>query len=224
MPLILSLKKAAAAGISLRFIHVPLGEGLPLALRCWMLTADADGTLGLSSVYSQGCMADEAAGTLLASQPKPASAAGEAYLAAAADRLHAWWAGDGSALNDADKLFSKQLPGTDFEKSVWAAARRVQPGSCASYGDIAGVIGVPRGAQAVGNALRRNPVLLMTPCHRVLPASALEAAKRAKRLGGAPYETVGGFSGAMTGPLTDLKRHMLMWEAERFGSAEPALF
>lgn len=88
----------------------------------------------------------------------------------------------------------------------------------------AGVIGVPRGAQAVGNALRRNPVLLMTPCHRVLPASALEAAKRAKRLGGAPYETVGGFSGAMTGPLTDLKRHMLMWEAERFGSAEPALF
>ena len=93
-----------------------------------------------------------------------------------------------------------------------------------SYGDIAGVIGVPRGAQAVGNALRRNPVLLMTPCHRVLPASALEAAKRAKRLGGAPYETVGGFSGAMTGPLTDLKRHMLMWEAERFGSAEPALF
>ena len=99
-----------------------------------------------------------------------------------------------------------------------------RPGSCASYGDIAGVIGVPRGAQAVGNALRRNPVLLMTPCHRVLPASALEAAKRAKRLGGAPYETVGGFSGAMTGPLTDLKRHMLMWEAERFGSAEPALF
>lgn len=86
------------------------------------------------------------------------------------------------------------------------------------------VSGRPRGAQAVGNALRRNPVLLMTPCHRVLPASALEAAKRAKRLGGAPYETVGGFSGAMTGPLTDLKRHMLMWEAERFGSAEPALF
>lgn len=107
MPLILSLKKAAAAGISLRFIHVPLGEGLPLALRCWMLTADADGILGLSSVYSQGCMADEAAGTLLASRPTPASAAGEAYLAAAADRLHAWWAGDGSALNDADKLFSK---------------------------------------------------------------------------------------------------------------------
>lgn len=31
MPLILSLKKAAAAGISLRFIQVPLGEGLPLA-------------------------------------------------------------------------------------------------------------------------------------------------------------------------------------------------
>ena len=100
----------------------------------------------------------------------------------------------------------------------------MQPGSCASYGDIAGVIGVPRGAQAVGNALRRNPVLLMTPCHRVLPASALEAAKRAKRLGGKPYEAVGGFSGAMTGPLTDLKRHMLVWEAERFGSAEPALF
>lgn len=150
MPLILSLKKAAAVGISLRFIRVPFGEGLPLALRCWMLTADADGILGLSSVYSQGCMADEAAGTLLASQPTPASAAGESYLAAAVDRLHAWWAGDGSALNDADKLFSKQLPGTDFEKSVWAAARRVQPGSCASYGDIAGVIGVPRGLRLSG--------------------------------------------------------------------------
>lgn len=69
MPLILSLKKAAAAGISLRFIRVPFGDGLPLALRCWMLTADADGILGLSSVYSQGCMADEAAGTLFLSEP-----------------------------------------------------------------------------------------------------------------------------------------------------------
>ena len=125
-------------------------------------------------------------------------------MAAAADRLHAWWAGDGSALNDADKLF-KQLPGTDFERvSGRGREAGLKPGSCA-YGDIAGVIGVPRGAQAVGNALRRNPVLLMTPCHRVLPASALEAAKRAKRLGGKPYEAVGGFSGAMTGPLTDLK-------------------
>lgn len=116
------------------------------------------------------------------------------------------------------------FPNSSQARTLKRVSGRPRGGSCASYGDIAGVIGVPRGAQAVGNALRRNPVLLMTPCHRVLPASALEAAKRAKRLGGAPYETVGGFSGAMTGPLTDLKRHMLMWEAERFGSAEPALF
>lgn len=49
MPLILSLKKAAAAGISLRFIRVPFGDGLPLALRCWC----SPRTLTAFSVFRQ---------------------------------------------------------------------------------------------------------------------------------------------------------------------------
>jgi methylated-DNA-[protein]-cysteine S-methyltransferase len=60
--------------------------------------------------------------------------------------------------------------GSDFERSVWEAARRIPCGEVRSYGDIAREIGAPQGAQAVGAALGRNPVPIIVPCHRVLAA------------------------------------------------------
>jgi methylated-DNA-[protein]-cysteine S-methyltransferase len=58
--------------------------------------------------------------------------------------------------------------GSDFERKVWDAARRIPCGEVRSYGDIAREIGEPRAAQAVGIALGRNPVPIIVPCHRVL--------------------------------------------------------
>lgn len=62
------------------------------------------------------------------------------------------------------------LHGSDFERSVWDAARRIPRGEVRSYGDIAREIGAPQAAQAVGVALGRNPVPIIVPCHRVLAA------------------------------------------------------
>jgi methylated-DNA-[protein]-cysteine S-methyltransferase len=60
--------------------------------------------------------------------------------------------------------------GSDLERSVWEAARRIPRGEVRSYGEIARAIGLPKAAQAVGVALGRNPVPIIVPCHRVLAA------------------------------------------------------
>lgn len=45
-----------------------------------------------------------------------------------------------------------------------------------SYGDLAAKAGLPRAARAAGTAMRRNPMPLLVPCHRVVPANARAAA------------------------------------------------
>ncbi len=62
-------------------------------------------------------------------------------------------------------------PATAFQRAVFAATAAVPFGTTVSYGDLATRIGRPRGAQAVGQALARNPCLLLVPCHRVVPAA-----------------------------------------------------
>ena len=55
-----------------------------------------------------------------------------------------------------------------FQRRVLAAARRIPAGRVVSYGDLARRIGQPRAGRAVGQALRRNPVPIVIPCHRVV--------------------------------------------------------
>ena len=57
-----------------------------------------------------------------------------------------------------------------FHQRVYEVARRLPPGATLPYGDIAGGLGAPRPARAVGQALGRNPVAMIVPCHRVLAA------------------------------------------------------
>ena len=58
--------------------------------------------------------------------------------------------------------------GTPFQKAVWAAVRRIPYGTTATYGQIAGMIGHPRAARAVGRANGANPLPIVIPCHRVV--------------------------------------------------------
>lgn len=74
------------------------------------------------------------------------------------------------------------------------AARRIPPGSTATYGDLAAAIGRPRAARAVGSAMSNNPFTLIVPCHRVVPKS-----------GG-----IGSYGAG--GPL--MKARLLRWEQE----------
>jgi methylated-DNA-[protein]-cysteine S-methyltransferase len=55
-----------------------------------------------------------------------------------------------------------------FHRRVYDAARAVGWGETASYGDLAREIGAPGEAREVGQALARNPIPLIIPCHRIL--------------------------------------------------------
>ena len=61
--------------------------------------------------------------------------------------------------------------GSDFEIRVWETLLKLPFGKATTYSDIAGHIGRPTAARAVGTAVGRNPVSFVIPCHRVLGKS-----------------------------------------------------
>ncbi len=62
---------------------------------------------------------------------------------------------------------------TPFERRVYEATRAIPFGKVATYGQIAKVIGRPRSQRAVGNALGKNPIGIVIPCHRVVGFDSL---------------------------------------------------
>ena len=63
----------------------------------------------------------------------------------------------------------KHLEGmTDFEKDVLMATFEIPSGRVSTYKRIAEKIGGPRAYRAVGNALHKNPLAPVIPCHRVI--------------------------------------------------------
>jgi len=87
------------------------------------------------------------------------------------------------------------LAGTEFQKSVWSALRKISLGRTKSYGEIAEQIGKPKAVRAVGGACGANPIPVLVPCHRVLAAN----------------KKLGGFSGGL-----DWKRSLLRREGVLF--------
>jgi len=62
--------------------------------------------------------------------------------------------------------------GTPFQQRVWEQLRTIPYGATATYGEIAGRLGLTgHGARAVGLANGRNPLSIVVPCHRVVGAS-----------------------------------------------------
>jgi len=96
----------------------------------------------------------------------------------------------GHKVNFPDKL--DLSGGTEFRRRVWEAARLIPYGETRSYGWIAEKIKQPEAARAVGQALGRNPLPIIVPCHRVLASGGglggftggLEMKKRLLRLEG----------------------------------------
>ncbi|HEY0339898.1 MAG TPA: methylated-DNA--[protein]-cysteine S-methyltransferase [Steroidobacteraceae bacterium] len=92
----------------------------------------------------------------------------------------------------------------EFFRSIYVAARRVGWGHTTTYGTLAREVGAgPEAARDVGQAMAKNPVPLIIPCHRVLAAGG----------------KVGGFS-APGG--SDAKIRMLELEGVRVGAPQPA--
>src|ERR1700682_3080576 len=57
---------------------------------------------------------------------------------------------------------------TEFERAVLLKALEIPRGEIRTYGWIAAQIGHPAAVRAVGSALRKNPVPVLIPCHRVV--------------------------------------------------------
>ena len=80
--------------------------------------------------------------------------------------------------------------GTVFQRKVWETARLIPYGETRSYGWVAERAGRPRAARAVGQAMGRNPLAIIVPCHRVVASGGklggfgggLELKKRLLRL------------------------------------------
>ena len=58
-----------------------------------------------------------------------------------------------------------------FFRRVLEETARIPFGAVSTYGTVAKLAGSPRAARAAGNALHENPVPIVVPCHRVVPAS-----------------------------------------------------
>ncbi|KRF36453.1 methylated-DNA--[protein]-cysteine S-methyltransferase [Nocardioides sp. Soil805] len=62
--------------------------------------------------------------------------------------------------------------GSDFQRRVWDQLRTIGYGDTASYGEVAGRLGMTNAAsRAVGLANGRNPIPIVIPCHRVIGAN-----------------------------------------------------
>ena len=58
--------------------------------------------------------------------------------------------------------------GTEFQRAVWEALGRIPYGETRSYKQVGEMIGRPDASRAVGMANNKNPILILTPCHRVV--------------------------------------------------------
>jgi methylated-DNA-[protein]-cysteine S-methyltransferase len=119
-----------------------------------------------------------------------------ALLERAVRSLEAFIDGDLDAL---DELPVDLADRPAWDRLVLGAVRSIPPGTTASYGQIARMIGKPGAARAVGGAVGRSPMGLVIPCHRVIAGDG--------SLGGYGGSTWGGRQAG-----TDLKRELLARE------------
>lgn len=93
--------------------------------------------------------------------------------------------------------------GTEFQRAVWQAMRKIRAGQTRSYGEIARAIGKPKAVRAVGGACGANPIPVLIPCHRVLAA----------------HQKIGGFSGGLDWKRRLLAREGAGWSDQGLGSS-----
>jgi methylated-DNA-[protein]-cysteine S-methyltransferase len=87
---------------------------------------------------------------------------------------------------------------TQFQRDVLEATIEIESGNVSTYGEIAHQLGKGRAARAVGQALARNPIPIIIPCHRVLGSDG----------------ALHGYSG---GRGIETKRHLLQLEGAQIG-------
>ncbi len=99
--------------------------------------------------------------------PYPVPPEQEAPSPTLARRLQAYAAGLPDLFHDVP-LALEHLP--PFQRAVLLACRQIPYGQTTRYAQLAAALGKPSAARAVGNALARNPLPILIPCHRVIGA------------------------------------------------------
>jgi O-6-methylguanine DNA methyltransferase len=64
-----------------------------------------------------------------------------------------------------------ELPGTPFQQLIWRTLLSLPYGSTRSYAELAAAAGAPDAVRAAAGAVASNPVVIIVPCHRIVPAS-----------------------------------------------------
>lgn len=149
--------KARGAGLLIRygFHDTPFG-------RC-MLATTRRGVCNLSFVQegSSSAVLDQLRGSWPQAEFLEAGSETEPLI----DRIFA------PVSADQARPFHLVLKGTNFQVSVWRALLTIPPGAMVSYQDVSRLIGRPEASRAVANAISRNPVAYLIPCHRVISKS-----------------------------------------------------
>jgi len=83
------------------------------------------------------------------------------------DRVLALLAGEAVDLSDIPLDFGAA---PELHRRAYEVARSIPPGQTMTYGEIAKRLGVPNESREVGQAMGRNPIAIIMPCHRVLGA------------------------------------------------------
>ena len=76
-----------------------------------------------------------------------------------------YFKGQNDALDSIELDIEKSSP---FFQASWQACRSIPPGETRSYSWLATAAGRPRAARAAGQAMARNKIALIIPCHRVI--------------------------------------------------------
>jgi methylated-DNA-[protein]-cysteine S-methyltransferase len=122
--------------------------------------------LGAETPHFVDGLARRLHGLVLPAEDRDVPAEWRATLAAATREIGEFFAGTRQSFD-----VSIDLRVSDWDRLVLTSAARLQFGETASYGELAGRIGRPGAAQAVGGAMGRNPVPILIPCHRVIGAN-----------------------------------------------------
>ena len=85
--------------------------------------------------------------------------------------------------------------GTEFQKKIWNALRRIPVGQVWTYSDLAR--SVDTAPRAAANACRRNKIPILIPCHRIVAKNG-----------------IGGYFGQKTGEMLDIKQWLLEHESK----------
>jgi methylated-DNA-[protein]-cysteine S-methyltransferase len=124
----------------------------------------ADGILG---TWLPGSSPEATRRSVLRRHPDAVESSPSTDVAHAIERITRLLAGEDVDLRDV-RLDLHGVP--EFLLAVYDVARSIPRGATMTYGEIAARAGQPGAAQAVGQAMGRNPFPIVVPCHRVVAA------------------------------------------------------